>query len=465
MKMKVVLFYPSFTGGDKYHWAPFPYIYLGPFLEKAGFEVQIIDARVDSQWRNTLKSALESAICLGVTSMTGSDYKDAVESTRIAKEIDHRFPVIWGGPQATDQARLVADIDSVDVVVRGQGEIVLCEFVRRIVAGLPYDDLDGITYKREGVIYENRLAEPIPFDYDIFEGWHLLDIEKYRSPNNIVAIFTARGCPFSCTFCTTGAKLYSERSFEQVQRQVLHVVKDLKFPNIFIHDGTYFFNKDRVLKIARWFIDANLNIKWKAKARANTLFIYSDEEMRLLKKSGLISIFFGMESGSEKVLKNMNKNIQSRDAERSACICRDYGIEFYASYMFATPYETVEDLRATIESIKCIKRSNPNAIIQNCIYLPLPGTPMYEQASVCGFIPPGTIEEWGNRKVATQFDSKDLVTWIPDDILKEYIWVYSQEFTGYKNLWERELDGTYKSVFNLTLDSAVKDKSDGYADK
>ncbi|MDO8662361.1 MAG: radical SAM protein [Candidatus Omnitrophota bacterium] len=456
MKEKVVLFYPSFTGSGKYHWAPFPYIYLGPFLEKEGFEVRVIDARVDSQWRIVLKRALDGALCLGVTSMTGPDYNDAVEATRIAKAIDSWFPVIWGGPQATDQTSLIADIASVDVVVRGQGEIVLREFVQRLAAGKPYNDLKGIVYKHGGVVYENKPAEPIPFDYDIFEGWHLLDIEKYRSPNNIVAIFTARGCPFSCTFCTTGAKSYSERSFEQVQRQVLYVVNDLKFDNIFIQDGTYFFNKDRVLKIARWFVDVNLNIKWKAKARANTLFIYSDEEMRLLKKSGLVSIFFGMESGSDKVLKNMNKNIKSQDAERSAKICRSHGIEFYASYMFATPYETVEDLKATIESMRRIKQVNPDAVIQNCIYLPLPGTPMYEQARACGFVPHLTIEEWGNRKVATHFDSKDLVTWIPEDILQEYIKVYSQEFTGYKNLWERELDGSYKSVFNSPSGSEME---------
>ena len=455
MKGRVVLFYPSFTGSGKYHWAPFPYIYLGPFLEKEGFEVQVIDARVNSEWRKILQRALADALCLGVTSMTGPDYKDVVEATRIAKAVNPRLPVIWGGPQATDQTRLVADIDSVDAVVKGQGEIVLPEFVNRIAIGRPYDDIKGVIYKHAGKVYENKPADPIPFEYDILEGWHLLDIEKYRSSNNIISIFTARGCPFSCTFCTTGAKTYSERTFEQVQRQVLHVVRDLKFANIFIQDGTYFFNKARVLKIAQWFIDAGLNIKWKAKARADTLFIYTGDQMRLLKKSGLVSIFFGMESGSDKVLKNMRKNIKSQDAEKSAGICRANGIEFYASYMFATPYETVEDLKCTIKSIKRVKQANPDAIIQNCIYLPLPGTPMYEQACACGFVPPKTIEEWGNRKVATQFDSKDLVTWIPRDILQEYIKIYSQEFAGYKNLWERELDGTYKSVFNAASNPAA----------
>ena len=59
--------------------------------------------------------------------------------------------------------------------------------------------------------------------------------------------------------------------------------------------------------------------------------------------------------------------------------------------------------------------------------------------------------------MATQFDSKDLVTWIPKDILQEYIKIYSQEFGGYKNLWERELDGTYTSVLNM--DPGLRSKS------
>ena len=164
MKGRVVLFYPSFTGSGKYHWAPFPYIYLGPFLEKEGFEVQVIDARVNSEWRKILQRALADALCLGVTSMTGPDYKDVVEATRIAKAVNPRLPVIWGGPQATDQTRLVADIDSVDAVVKGQGEIVLPEFVNRIAIGRPYDDIKGVIYKHPGKLYENKPADPIPFE-------------------------------------------------------------------------------------------------------------------------------------------------------------------------------------------------------------------------------------------------------------------------------------------------------------
>lgn len=446
-KGSVILFYPSYENIGQWNWFPFPYLYIAPFLEKAGFNAMVIDARVEPEWRARLSKSVSGAICVGITSMTGPDIKDAIEAAKICKAAAPKIPVIWGGPHATVEAEQTARLDCVDAAVRGQGEQVIVDIANKIYNNKEFRDTPALTYRKEGVIYQNNNPEPISFDYDIFPAFYIIDIEKYRSPNNIVSTFTARGCPFRCTFCTTGKQCYSERKFEQVKKEILFLVNNLKFKNIFFQDGTYFIKKKRVMEIANWLIEAGLNIKWKAKARANSLLDYSEKEFSILKKSGLVSLFFGLESGSERVLKNMKKNTKPDDAEKIAEICLRYDIEFYISFMFATPGETIDDLVTSIAHIKRLKEINPKTIIQNCIYIPLPGTPMYKQACRYGYTPPSILEDWAQRSISSRFEQRNDITWIPSKILKRYIEIYNEEFRNYQHLYEREREGTYISVF------------------
>ena len=447
-KGKVILFYPGYEGLKRsYHWFPFPYLYLSPFLEKSGYEVQIIDARVEERWKTLLKNSLTDAFCLGITAMTGRDIKDGIEAARICRENSPQIHIIWGGPHATALPEQTAESQYVDIVVEGQGEEVMTEIVNRMYYRRDIYDVPGIAFKKDGDIYKNKVSAKIPFDYDIFPAYNLVNTEKYRSHNNIVSCFASRGCPFNCTFCTTGDKGYSLRKLDQVKMELLFLVNDLQFKNIFFQDGTYFVNKTKVMGLAEWFIESGLNIKWKAKARANFFKDYSDNEFSVLKESGLVSIFFGLESGSPRVLKNMRKNIKPEDAIKSAVICRNYDIEFYVSFMFATPYETLDDMWDNINLIRKLKEVNPNTQVQNCIYVPLPDTPMFDQAVECGYVPPKNLEEWVNLRISSRFEERDDITWIQSDVLVEYAKIYNSEFGDYRHLTEKEENGEYVSVF------------------
>ena len=446
---KVILFYPGHEASKRsYHWFPFPFLYLSPFLEESGYEVKIIDARVEENWKTILEESLTDALCLGITAMTGRDIKDGIEAAGICREISPRVSIIWGGPHATALPEQTSESQYVDIVIKGQGEEVMVEIVNRLCHRREIYDIPGIAYKKSGNTFQNDMSTLTPFDYDIFPAYHLINEEKYRSLNNIVSYFASRGCPFSCTFCTTGTKGYSLRKFDQVKKELLFLVNDLQFKNIFFQDGTYFVNKTKVMELTKWVIESGLNIKWKAKARANLFKDYSDNEISLLKESGLVSVFFGLESGSPRVLKNMHKNIKPEDAIKSAVICRNYDIEFYVSFMFATPYETLDDMRDNINLIRQLKEVNSNTQVQNCIYVPLPDTPMFDQAVECGYVPPKNLEEWVNLRVSSRFEEGDDITWIPSATLREYAKVYNGEFSDYRHLTEREESGEYTSVFN-----------------
>ena len=89
-KGKVVLFFPTCKGEDERdNWMPFPYLYLAPFIEKAGFEVCIIDSRVEPTWEEMLKKELKESFALGITSMSGPDLISATRASQIARDMDN----------------------------------------------------------------------------------------------------------------------------------------------------------------------------------------------------------------------------------------------------------------------------------------------------------------------------------------------------------------------------------------
>lgn len=444
----ILLFYPSYEGAGLYHWFPFPYLYMAPFLEQAGFRVVIVDARVQPDWRSLVEGYAGEALCFGTTAMTNSDISCSLEAVSVAKKASPAIPVVWGGPHAQALPEQTLAADGIDVVVPGPGEKTMVELAEAFLAGRPLDDIKGVLFKK-GATVTRTPAAPVPaFDYPVFPAYHLLNIENFRSPNNIVSMFSARGCPHRCSFCTTGEKGFSERSLEQVRREIGFLTGELGFKNLFFQDGTFFVKKERVISIAQLILETGLPVQWKAKARVDSLLRFSRDEMLLLKRSGLVSLFFGIESGSEKVLRNMRKNTRPEFAEKSAAICAEFGIEFYVSFMFATPFETTADLKATIANIENLKKINPKTVVQNCIYIPLPATTMFDQACACGFKPPARLEDWANPCISSCFEERKDVNWLPSDVLHRYIELYNGYFGQYKHLWQKERDGEYRPNFS-----------------
>ena len=442
---KLILFYPTIEDRWEHVWFPFPYLYLPPFLEEAGFEVEIIDARVEKDWRGLLRQEIGDAIGFAMTGMSGPDLIVAIEACNIVRNMQPEIPVIWGGHHARVAPEQLLQEGLADYVINGRGEYSLVKLLTSLEDKKEVGDVEGLVYIREGKVCVNAPISVTNFDNDILPAYHLLDIEKYRSPNNIAGYLSAQGCPFRCSYCTENNYAYTYRTDEQLRRELDFLIKEKKFTSLFFHDGTFFVSKERILKIARLFLEEYPGVKWKGNALVHSLLKFSDEELKLLVDSGLRSIFFGVESASPKVLKKMNKTITPDQALKSLKICTDYGIEFYASFMFATPGETVDDLKQNIDLMNNIKKINPKATLQNCIYIPLPGTEMFYMCLDRGFVPPKTTREWANRDVTSNFENRDDVNWIEPTVLKDYIKVYNEAFPNYKHVFEREKEGEYSS--------------------
>jgi len=369
----------------------------------------------------------------------------AVEAARIIRDTRPNLPIMWGGHHANQLPDQLIEEDVTDFAFVGQAEENIVAITDSIVEKKDPPALQGVIYRKNGEIVGDRTTARVGFDYDIFPGWHLLDVEKYRSPNNITSYFSSKGCPFKCTFCTTGDYSTSYRTLDQFEMEFTHITQDMGFKNIFLQDGTYFLSKKRVLPMANVIKEVSPETLWKAKAKCDSLLRWNDSELQALHDSGLRSIFFGVEHGSERMLDIMVKNITRQDTLDSARMCRDYGFEFYASFIFASPGETIDDLKQTLSLMEEIKEIIPDAMLQNCIYLPLPGTPMYADAVSRGFQPPTNLHGWATRDTTSRFGDDHNVTWMDKPILREYIKIYNEAFPNYRHAFEKERDGDYTS--------------------
>ncbi len=245
----------------------------------------------------------------------------------------------------------------------------------------PNPDLNGVsslTYRKDGIIVHNPAAAPIA-DLDSLpfmarDSVINCDYEKHQGHY----FFTARGCPYSCSFCTD-KKLWSgtvrRRSLEKVIDELMMLKENYKIKMINIVDGTFTYDKRYFLSFCDRFVKNEIHLPWRCMARYDNM---DREVLASLKEAGCRGLYFGLESGSDRILKAMNKKITLNMILEKSEMVHDAGIHSVASILLGTPDETREDIESTIRIMKKIKVDFFD--VNN--YAPLPGTPYYDNMSV-----------------------------------------------------------------------------------
>jgi len=157
-------------------------------------------------------------------------------------------------------------------------------------------------------------------------------------------------------------------------------IMDLGIKEIFIHDDTFTLHKKRVEQICRGILERNLDVLWEARTRVDCV---DKRLLSLMRKAGCHRMSFGVESGSDKVLKSMRKGINLQQVERVFNWCQQEGIITLADFMIGSLDEEIEDIQ---NSLKLMKRIAPD-FVQFSICSPYPGTPLYELGMATGIIP------------------------------------------------------------------------------
>jgi anaerobic magnesium-protoporphyrin IX monomethyl ester cyclase len=400
MERRVILFFPSYRSIEAA--PPLALLALAPLLEQRGYTVEIIDSTVEPDFIARILSRLDDSVCLGVSIVTGTMIDEAIQVAAAVKSANRNFPVIFGGWHPSTLAAQTLKAQYVDVVVRGQGELTFCEIVERLAAGRSLEDVLGCSFKKaDGEIVHNG-NRPVANVQDLPpKSYHLVDLDVYEKlcGRRWLMYMSSHGCPYDCSFCSN-ASLYGRAwnclTAERVIAEVTGLVQRYRLELVDIIDDNFLVDRPRGVEIAKGFLASGLKFEWCIQTTANFILRTADADLVLMRRSGLTRVFIGAESGSDDVLRTVNKvRFQATGViqEVAAKLFRA-GITATFSLIFALPDETERDRRATLQMVSDLKRRYPTTEFHSNIYTPYPGAPNFGRAVAMGLKAPETLEEW-----------------------------------------------------------------------
>jgi anaerobic magnesium-protoporphyrin IX monomethyl ester cyclase len=381
---------------------PLALLHIAASLKQDGFNVRILDMRLEDY----RQIKVGNPVFVGISCMSGLQIKYALEFASYVRAHNPSCLLVWGGVHPTLLPEQTAKNDFVDIVVRGEGELIVKDLASALALNRPLEDVAGITYNVNGFIRSNPDGKVIDLDaIPIALPYNLLRMDKYPSfKSGRFHIQTSRGCPHRCGFCYNSIFNKSQwrgKSAKRVLDEIEYIMK--KYPHIKIIDpidDNVFVDESRVKEICTGLLERNLNVHWRANCRFDYLATYDKDFLQLLEKAGCVELDFGGESGSDRLQQLICKDVTADEMLRSVENLRRWApsIEPYVSWMSGLPGETDEDLEDTFNLMDRMRDVNPKTQHYGIfVYTPFPSTVMQYLPSE--FVPPQSLEDWGNIEV------------------------------------------------------------------
>ncbi len=408
--------------------------YTTGLLEKDGNTVKLRDAVASKYSVDEVISEIrdfDPDIIVIETNFSSLTHDISVVSeikTRMSRKI---ISVIAGPPTAVFPEEIILN-NCIDIVARHEYDFVIADLVRAIKEHRTFDTVDGIWFKEGGLIKRNKdrqfstsdELDALPFVSEVYKK-HLNIRDYYLSQSLFpeVQIFTGRGCPFLCSFCSWPENLMGRklrfRSVDNIIKEFQYIVEQLPFvKEIFIEDDTFTLQKERVRTLCNVLIEKKIRITWSCNARADLDF----DTLSLMKRSGCRLIIVGYESGSDAILNSIKKGITIDQAKQFTRNAKKARLLVHGDFIIGLPGETHKTAQATLDYINEIKPD----IIQVAVATPIPGTAFYDYVKKNGYLlvddMSESIDKNGYQRCIvsySDFSKDDIEQWV-NKILKEY---------------------------------------------
>jgi anaerobic magnesium-protoporphyrin IX monomethyl ester cyclase len=392
---------------------PIGLMYIAATLKKAGYSVEILDAFMAGSIFKTESTQtvgmpfaqIQQEIrerkpdIVGIAGPFTCQMENSFQVSRLTKEVAPSVLTVVGGPHATIVPREVLEQEkSVDIVVMGEGEYAMVDIARSLEGKEHLSKVLGVAYRENGKVVLNP-RRPFIQDLDTlpYPAYELVDMEQYLNPKGIgyrsfqdraISMVTSRGCPFNCCFCAVHLHMGREfraNSADFVVKHIRYVVEKFKVKNIFFEDDNLTFDLDRFEAICDGLIDSKIKVGWETPngVRADCLNL---NLLKKMKQSGCKSVFFGVESGDQRVLDEViGKRLDLNRVVEVAQICREIGLKTGAFYIIGFPGETKADMQKTVDFALMLKRKYDVGMhLFNAT--PSVGTRLYEECNAKGYI-------------------------------------------------------------------------------
>lgn len=374
-------------------------MYAAAVCEKDGFDIEFLDAPAKPlshmESYEIIQQKGKDTKLFVINTSTPSIYNDIEFASLLKKKFQNAFIILVGTHPSALPIETLEINKKIDGIARHEFDYIVRDFARAIRDQTDWGKVKGLTYRKDGKIFE---TEDMPFIENLDEIPFAAEfIKKYLEPKDYffapasfpeIQIFSGRGCMAHCNFCvypqTMHGHKYRLRTPENVVAEIVYIAENFpEVKEIVFEDDTFTSKKQRVLDICNLMIEKGLNkrFRWLCNARVNLDY----ETMKIMKKAGCHLIIPGIESGSQEILNNIKKGTTIELIHNYVGNAKKAGLFVHACYMVGNQGETKETMEETLNLALMLNTDTA----QFYPLLPFPGTEAYMWAKAKGYLQGG----------------------------------------------------------------------------
>lgn len=436
---------------------PLGLAYIAGVLEKDNHNLQVIDSSAESI--NEVKNYRDDIYIFGLTKeeickrinpnteiicISFMFTNNWLYGREVVKEIKLNFPnviIIAGGEHATAAPEYCMKQSPIDFIVLGEGEETVAELVKKIERNEDLTQIDGIAYRENNNVISNKRRKRLSSIQDIpWPAWHLFPLKKYFDQKmthgvyrgNTLPVMATRGCPYTCTFCSNPqmwGKAYEMRPPTDFVNELEYLHTTYNVVNFDLYDLTAIMFKDWIVAMCKEILSRNLKITYQLPSGTRAEAI-DFEVADLLYKSGCKNITYAPESGSNKVLKSVKKQIELDEMLKSIKHSNNAGMIVHLNIILGFPDDRHSDLLKTIWFlVKCSWFGAHD--IAPAVFTPYPGSTLYNRLTKQGKL--DIYDDDCILEIISSYDlwpSKVYSENISQFLIKLYVFIFTFVFYG-----------------------------------
>ncbi len=410
-------------------WTPsFGLLQLGAYLEREGFEVQIIDATaLKNSWKDMISLVSASkADVIGITCSATCLSPEALQTIRLCRKLSPHSILVAGGSHFTLLADpILKEVSDLHYIVLGEGEIAFTQLLKHLSRGEDVRNVQGIAYRENGKVIRNGRQPIIPnLDSLPLPAYHLIDMEQeayywHGMGRRAFGLSTSRGCGDHCTYCSETKfweGIWRGRSGKKVVEEIAYLFHRYGKSLFVFNENTFNWSRRRMEEFLDELGKSGLRIHFWFQSRVKDI-LRDEDLLPEMKRLGLYEVMLGIESIHPGVLHRYEKQQSREMAQKAIDLLRKNGIMVMANVMFGDWDDSEETLKEIFQFVK--KQSD---FLVLTITTPLPGTKYFEEAERLGRIRERDFGKYDfmHPVMDTQFLSAEEVHRLHQAYLKKY---------------------------------------------
>lgn len=337
---------------------PLGLLYVAASLEKYGGTADVVDQSISGFSVTELREKLKSENYDFAGFYSDSTLKSTVCGYIRELKNGLNIPVVVGGP-GTLNNKAFFDADC-DIVCNGEGEVTICEIADYLQGKKQLKEIKGISYIENGKIFDNEPRELIanldilPFpdrEKTSFDKYY--DFHKFTMRTPFTTLITSRGCPNSCTFCTSHVfwkRKVRSRSPENIAKEIEEILAKHKLKYVYFLDENFGLNLKWLFEFCNLLIKKNYGFRWCCAINPFSFKGQKQEAIEIMKKAGCDHMILGLQSASPEILKNINRSPQQPEAAAETIrITKKLGMLIQLEMIFGLPGDTEETIKQSID--------------------------------------------------------------------------------------------------------------------